>query len=101
MASTVRRSNQQSKVEESVQETVEGQSGTCTVGYRLTIRKQLAEYESAEVQVSLFTRCPEAEVDETFKNVSDWVTDKVGDEMERAFKEFAGEGTEVQGDPAY
>lgn len=49
------------------------------VGYRLTIKKNLGNYESAEVSVSLHVGCDAGDVDQAWEEAKDWVHGKVDD----------------------
>lgn len=52
-------------------------SDDCNVGYRLTVKKNLGNFESAEISVSLHVGCGQEDVDEAWNQVKHWVHEKV------------------------
>lgn len=59
---------------------IEGKSESTddtNVGYRLTVKKNLGNYESAEISVSLHVGCTQGDVDEAWDQVKHWVHEKV------------------------
>ena len=50
----------------------------CEVGFEASYTKNLGDYQSARVGVSLKVPCLSAEVDDVFAYASDWVNAKLG-----------------------
>ena len=50
----------------------------CEVGFEVSYTKNLGDYQSAKVGVSLKVPCTSAEVDDVFSYASDWVNAKLG-----------------------
>jgi hypothetical protein len=50
----------------------------CEVGFEASYTKNLGDYQSAKVGVSLKVPCISAEVDDVFSYASDWVNAKLG-----------------------
>ncbi len=59
---------------------IEGKSESTddtNVGYRLTVKRNLGNYESAEISVSLHVGCAQWDVDEAWDQIKHWVHEKV------------------------
>ena len=59
---------------------IEGKSESTddtNVGYRLTVKRNLGDYEMAEISVSLHVGCAQGDVDEAWDQIKHWVHEKV------------------------
>lgn len=61
----------------------------CNVGYKVGATKNLGDYNSVRVDVSLFMPCYPSEINDVYSTARDWCEERLEEEMDRIHKDLS------------